>query len=86
MDMRLKFCFLFVCVLIGISLAGCADQDIKFYRESKFQDLMNNLPQTKSKNKTLNSSGVVIYKSESEDSQNSINFGPKDIEFDLPIK
>ena len=63
---------------------GCAHDKIKFYRESKFDSMMqrNHIKQEPAK---VNSSGMLILKDESSYGSN-IKFGPSDINFDLPSK
>ncbi len=86
----IRFIFLFICVLIACGLSACQDktvQSIKFYRESKASSLNNNTRDQKDVLKK--SSGVIIYKDNSQKkgpSLKTIDFGPKDIDFDLPIK
>jgi len=84
-----KVTFILFCVLISCVLFGCKNESIKFYRESKVQDIIHSFrDQDESKNVVKKSSGIIIYKDNSNDTQrqNNINFGPKDINFDLPIK
>ena len=78
------------CVCLSLVLVGCKHETIKFYRESKFQQVMQNSSSTtpKSDKKVYrHSSGMVIYKDTSSQSDSSnMRFGPRDINFDLPIK
>ena len=91
--MNLKLLFIFVCVLISFVLFGCKNDGIKFYRESGVQQLMNDAKENLNINSntpttTRSKSGVVIYKdnSTSNTTGGSANFGPKDINFGVPIK
>ena len=86
----IKFSFIIFCVLISCVLFGCKKEGIKFYRESKVQELMHGFQEQNDKNKDVikRSSGIIIYKDNSNKNSNnqSINFGPKDLNFDLKIK
>ena len=79
------------CGLMGCVLSGCQGGSIQFYRESKVQKVMKDvLPQQK-KDEVVRSSGIVIYKDNTSNNNykngsSEIRFGPKDINFDLPIK
>ncbi len=85
----IKFSFIIFCALISCVLFGCKKEGIKFYRESKVQELMHNFQEQGEKKDTVKkSSGIIIYKDNSSESSNSqgIKFGPKDLNFDLKIK
>ena len=85
----LKFSFVIFCVLISCVLFGCKNDKIKFYRESKVQELMHGFQDNNPKKDSIQkSSGIIIYRDNSaQNSTNqSINFGPKDLNFDLKIK
>ncbi len=93
MDKKI-FIFLFIlfCGLMSCVLCGCQNGSIQFYRESKVQKVIKDvLPQQK-KDEIIKSSGIVIYRDNTSNKQNStsgnreIHFGPKDINFDLPIR
>ena len=83
-----KFSFIVFCVLISCILFGCKKDGIKFYRESKVQELMNDFQNQKEKDTIKKSSGIIIYRENStkNSGNSSINFGPKDLNFDLRIK
>lgn len=85
----LKVSFILFCALISCVLFGCKNESIKFYRESKVQNLMHDFQsQDEQKGVIKKSSGIIIYKDTSNDakSQSGTHFGPKDINFDLPVK
>ena len=91
--MNLKLLFIFVCVLISFVLFGCKKDGIKFYRESGVEQFLNDTKNglglnSESTTTTRSSSGVVIYKDNStkDTTGGSASFGPKDLNFDLPIK
>ena len=90
--MILKLLFIFVCVLISFVLFGCKNDKIQFYRESGVQQFMQDAKDGLNFNSdvttTRSSSGVVIYKDNStqDTTGGSATFGPKDIDFDMPIK
>ena len=65
-------------------MLGCKHEQIKFYRESAASNLMNKFNPEKEKANTP--SGMIILKDEKNSSGQNINFGPRDINFDLPIK
>lgn len=86
------FLFILFCGLMSCVLCGCQKGTIKFYRESGVQRAMKDiLPQQKN-DEVLKSSGIVIYRDNTSRNQNNtiknreIHFGPRDINFDLPIK
>ncbi len=84
-----RFIFIFFCVLITCGLSGCTKQTIEFYRESQASSLFKNSDNEASKDNLKKSSGVIIYKYNTQKKgQNfkTIDFGPKDINFDLPVK
>ena len=92
--MNLRLLFIFVCVLISLVLFGCKQDGIKFYRESGVQKFVNeaksslNLNSNENSTTTRSSSGIIIYKDNSvkDTTGGSASFGPKDIDFSLPIK
>ena len=84
----IKFSFIVFCVLISCVLFGCKKDGIKFYRESKVDEIMHDFKNQKEKDTVKKSSGIIIYKDNSSKSSgsSSINFGPRDLNFDLRIK
>ena len=89
MNKIIRFIFVFFCVLIGCILFGCKSETIKFYRESKVQDVMQGFKeQSNKKDVVKKSSGIIIYKDNSYNNSESsgIKFGPQDINFDLRVK
>ena len=89
MNKIIRFIFVFFCVLISCVLFGCKSETIKFYRESKVQDVIQNLKeQDNEKDVVKKSSGIIIYKDNSYHNSESsgIKFGPRDINFDLRTK
>ena len=88
----LKVSFILFCVLISCVLAACKKETIKFYRESKVQELMQSFQgstETKQQNGVVKkSSGIIIYKDTSTNAneKSSVQFGPRDVNFDLHIK
>ena len=70
---------------LGLISSGCKHDKIKFYRESAAENIKKSFPNNKKSEVKINSSGVIILKDESYKNIN-INFGPKDINFDLPSK
>ena len=77
-------CFLiFLSVIMSLFLFGCKTQKIEFYRESEASKLFKKPQQEK----IQKSSGMIIYRAGQEETRNvDIQFGPKNIEFDLPSK
>ena len=77
------FIFTIVLLLFTALLFGCKAEKIQFYRESSANALMQKFS---SKNKpTTTNSGIIMLHDENP-SGNTINFGPRDVNFDLPIK
>ena len=76
-------------IALSLVLFGCKQEGIKFYRESKVSEVMNkfNNNDAKSKKGVLKkSSGVIIYKDTSSNSNSGgMYFGPGDVDF-MPIK
>jgi len=91
-DKILKVFFIIFCGLISFILFGCTqDGKIKFYRESALNQTLEDVKNTFQQQDTVTkSSGIVIYKDNSEAQKNrqaqGVAFGPKDIDFDLPVK
>lgn len=71
-----------------VVLCGCSDTQIQFNRKSSFAEYVkkNNITNTKEEKPTATKSrGIVIYKASDSSSQKyNINFGPADINFNLP--
>lgn len=81
-----KISVLFVLTILCVSLFlfGCKQDTIKFYRESAASSLINKF---KDENNTQSkSSGIIILRDDSSNSKNTINFGPRDINFDMPMR
>ena len=72
-------CFLGLC---SCFLFGCKHDSIKFYRESAAANVLNKFGPQKSQAKVK--FGVIILKDEANES--NINFGPRDINFDMPVR
>lgn len=87
MRKKINVFLILICVTMVFVLAGCKQDSIKFYRESKVQELVSTLKGEETP-KTVKSSGIVIYKTQMEENQNTsgVNFGPKDPDFDMPMK
>lgn len=69
-------------LLSTLLLFGCKQDTIKFYRESAVTSTVNKLlPQ---KQKANSNKGVIIL--HDNDKKSEINFGPKDINFDMPSR
>ena len=85
-----KFALVLLCMVVAGFIAGCANNSIQFKRDSKFSEVMQNFQLPDNKPKVKRSSGVVIYKDETQNnnknSNTNSNFGPRDITFDMPIK
>ena len=67
-------------------LFGCQHDRIQFYRESKVTSVIKQISGEEKKPTVKKSSGVIIYKDTSNSSATPINFGPRDLIFDLPSK
>ncbi|MBQ8476195.1 hypothetical protein IJ670_00820 [bacterium] len=83
-----KLALIIVCIIVSCMFLGCKHDAIQFYRESKVSEMMKDLQNNQNHTSVKKSSGIVIYKDESNTPSNtpSLNFGPRDIEFDMPIK
>ena len=79
------FIFISLIILSGILFSACKHDKIKFYRESRVDSMMKSFGVQKASPVKVNSSGVIILRDESSN-KSSINFGPGDINFDLPVK
>lgn len=84
---KINFCFIFVCALICLAVAGCNMQKIEFKRESAFQNTMKNIGMPQ-KNTTTNSKNIYIYSYEDnkKTDNTNINFGPKEVNFEPPSR
>ncbi|MBQ8848501.1 MAG: hypothetical protein IJ003_06110 [Candidatus Gastranaerophilales bacterium] len=83
----LKYSFIGLCLVSCVLLFGCANNQIQFKRDSKVTELMNSLNiNNTSKNQVKKSSGMIIYRDTSSSSSNSMNFGPRDINFDMSMR
>lgn len=79
--------FLFLIILSGsFFLFGCKHESIKFYRESAASDFVKKMKIGDDNDAKKRSSGIIILKDDSQNRNNSVNFGPKEIDFDMPIK
>ena len=78
--------FLFFIFVASVFLFGCSHEKIKFYRESAASSLMNKFGNQNEKIKPMTSSGVIILNTKKPDYKININFGPRDINFDMPTR
>jgi len=84
-----KIILIFICIIVSCCFLGCANNSIQFNRESKFSEVINSLQLPSSEPKVKKSSGVVIYRDESQQKQQQTsgsNFGPGDVNFDIKVK
>lgn len=86
-----KLVLLSALVLAPIVLTGCSGESITIRHNTPATSYANIAKDgQKPKSVVKKSSGIIIYKdvsSNSEaDSSGKINFGPKDVNFDLPVK
>ena len=85
---NMKMVFILLITVLGavFFLGGCSSPKakIQFNRESSFKkEYANKLGRNSSKVKNVN--GVIIYKTnDNQNSKSDINFGPHDINFNLP--
>ena len=79
------FIVAFVVVIFSVFLFGCKHETIKFYRESAATTLIDKFKGEEASSKKSNS-GVIILKDENYQNNNNINFGPRDINFDMPVR
>ena len=84
MKKKIALVFVFGTVFASFFLFGCKNNKIEFYRESQAAKLMDKFS-SQQKSRPTTSSGMVILKDDKY-SQSSINFGPKDINFDMPSR
>ena len=76
------FILIILIILISLFLFGCKHETIKFYRESAASSMVNKFAPKKQNAKP--NSGIIILKDET--SESNINFGPRDINFDMPVR
>lgn len=81
------YAFILVLIIIftGVLFSACEHDKIKFYRESQVDNMMKKFSTKTSQPAKFNASGIIILKDESSNNS-SINFGPSEINFDLPVK
>ena len=79
----LSVILIMVAVFLSVFLFGCKNNQIKFYRESQAESIINKFSQNKAH--VNKSSGMIILRDESNNNSN-IKFGPSDLNFDLPVK
>ena len=81
--MKKRYVSLFVLIILtSLLLFGCKHEAIKFYRESAASSMIDKFAPKKQNAKP--NSGMIILKDET--SESNINFGPSDINFDMPVK
>lgn len=73
---------IFLVFLFPIFLFGCKHDTIEFRRDSAVTNLLKKST-SYSQNQKVNS-GIIILKD--EPSESNINFGPRDINFDMPMR
>ena len=78
--------FIVFTLFVAFFLVGCTHEKIKFYRESQASSVLNKINEENNKPSVKKSSGMIIYKDSSSSSATPINFGPKDLIFDMPSK
>ena len=83
-----KIILICLCIIGSCCFIGCKNDSIEFNRDPKFNEVLNSLQLPSNEPKVKRSSGVVIYKDETQQkNQNSgTNFGPNDINFDIKDK
>ncbi|MBR2069501.1 MAG: hypothetical protein IJ877_07055 [Candidatus Gastranaerophilales bacterium] len=86
-----KIILISLCIIVSCLFVGCQNDAIKVYRESSVSKMMKDLKFAQEDHSTVKkSSGVVIYKDETSENRKknsqSMNFGPRDVDFDMPIK
>ena len=89
---KIFICLLILfCGLISIVLCGCKRNSIEFNTQTRVQNILNDVLPNK-KDEVIKSSGIVIYRDNTSEKQNGnvkkneIRFGPRDINFDMPLK
>jgi len=77
---------LFVCLCVSTSLLliGCKTEKIMFNRESQASKIIQKFS-VHDEQEVKRNSGVIILKDDN-DKVESIHFGPRDINFDMPIR
>ena len=75
--------YILLFAFFGALLFGCKHSTIEFYRESKANSLMQKFSNKKAPASVK--SGIIILKDDNYNESN-INFGPRDIIFDMPMK
>lgn len=68
----------------GLFLFGCQHDQIIFNRESQAANVIKKFSNQNTQTKKV--PGMIILKDDSADSKININFGPKDINFDMPVR
>lgn len=68
----------------SLFLLGCQNSQIKFNRESAASSLLNKF--STNEKPQVKGHGIIILRDESSSLNNNINFGPRDINFDMPAK
>jgi len=84
----LSILFIFSCIFATLFFMGCKKDSIKFYRESKVQQITESLginKENNSKPRVIQSSSMLIYRYEDDSSKqkSTIHFGPSDLDFDI---
>ena len=73
---------LFVVVVCSMFLFGCKVEKIKFYRESAASDFLNQINEPRKQPKSR--PGIINLRD--DDSKFNMNFGPSDLNFDMPMR
>ncbi len=82
---KISFLFALIIVCASLFLFGCKHETIKFYRESAASTLIDKF-KTEEDNAVKKSSGMIILRDDNSDNKNGIQFGPRDINFDMPVR
>ncbi|MBE7708442.1 MAG: hypothetical protein E7Z88_07030 [Cyanobacteria bacterium SIG27] len=82
---KVSILFVLVIVFASLLLFGCKHETIKFYRESAASTLINKF-KVDEKNTTKRPAGMIILKDDNSSNKNGIQFGPGDINFDMPVR
>ena len=80
---NLSILFVLTVLCASLFLFGCKHDTIKFYRESAASTIIDKFKSTDVEKKP---SGVIILKDNSSQEKNTIHFGPRDIDFDMPVR
>jgi hypothetical protein len=75
----------FVIISFSVFLFGCKHETIKFYRESAASSLVDKFKNEET-NRKKSTSGIIILRDDTQKGSNEINFGPRDINFDMPVR